>query len=230
MAFAVVGRTERKPSRFATQWKVGLAMATTVIIPARNEEKTIGKIVEVFMEHPETRENVWVGIDADTTDGTAVEVWDRLGFVWHTGERGKGQVVRKTAEIAARHAFTGQRLILCDGDYTGLTTDHIDKILTPTPGIVIGVPDWPEIEVPSRVTHSWPQVSGFRCIPWHLLPPDAHGYLLETQLNLAAIATRTPVRTIFMEGLKAPFQWPLSKKRKAELERDRQWGIDNGIF
>ena len=207
-------------------------MATKVIIPARNEEKTIGPIVGAFSMHPDEFE-VYVGIDADTDDKTAQVALDWGGIsVPFTTIRGKGQVVRTTLETLDKAGFleANERVILCDGDYTGLTFDHVVLITRETEGMILGVPDWPDIDVPNHVINAWPQVTGFRCLPWQLVPPNAHGYLLESQLNLKAVNSRLPIRQIFMTGLKAPFQWPLSPKRMAELQRDRKWGLENGVL
>lgn len=206
------------------------SVVTTVIIPARNEEKTIGAIVTAFNNHTETRGRVYVGLDADTTDDTGRVVWAQGGCAFHTNQRGKGQVVTSLIACLRANASLSNRIIICDGDYTGLTTDHIQDILNARMGMTIGIPDWPDISIPSHVTNAWPLVSGFRCLPWAMIPSDAHGYLLETQLNLTAIKQKIPIRHIFMEGLKSPFQWPLPIKRMEELKRDRKWGERNGIL
>lgn len=206
-------------------------MGTTVIIPARNEEKTIGKIVATFNEHPETHDNVYVGIDVDTKDKTSDEVWANGGYAVHVDQRGKGQVVHAILGMLVKHTDISHRIILCDGDYSGLTTAHIDKILARKDGMTIGVPDWPESKVPAHVLKAWPIVSGFRCLPWQLIPSNAHGYLLETQLNKrVAEATLISSRCVFMDGLKSPFKWPLSDQRMIELKRDREWGERNGVL
>lgn len=207
------------------------APMTTVIIPARNEAKTIGAIVKVFNRIPETRGRIYVGIDGQTTDNTSEEVWANGGCALHTGQLGKGQVVRRvlTMLLDNRPTNLSDRIILCDGDYTGLRPYHIIKIRSHE-GMVIGVPDWPTDAVPQHVINSWPRVSGFRYLPHTLIPKDAHGYLLETQINLAAIKAGVPVRMIPMYGLKSPFQWPLTEKRMAEHQRDKKWGEKHGIL
>jgi glycosyltransferase involved in cell wall biosynthesis len=209
-----------------------MAVETTVIIPARNEEKTIGAIVRTFQEYAPTAGNVYVAIDADTTDSTVDEVKAAGGTpITGMGMRGKGQVVARALTIVACGGpMLSSRIILCDADYTGLTVKHINDLLKPNRGMVIGVPDWPDVEVPEHVIHAWPRVSGFRCLDWPLIPDDAHGYLLETQLNLRAVRYRTQIKQVYMEGLKSPFQWPLSDQRMAELLRDREWGLRNGVL
>lgn len=205
-------------------------MATTVIIPARNEVKTVGAIVNAFSRVPETRGQVYVGIDADTNDGTTNEVWANGGCTISLGERGKGQVVRSTLALLRREKELTDRIILCDADYTGFRPFHIHRILRRSTGLAIGVPDWPTGKMPPHVIRSWPRVSGFRHLPWRLIPDNAHGYLLETQINLAAIEADETSQLLLMPGLKAPFQWPLTPKRMTELLRDQKWGREHGIL
>lgn len=204
-------------------------MATAVIIPARDEEKTIGAIVKTFSEHPETHHRVFVFIDADSKDDTASPVWANGGCAVHTDQRGKGQVVRAGVNMLMGGRQATNRVILCDGDYTGLTTEHVEKILKPARGMAVGIPDFPQLSVPPHVIKAWPHVSGFRCLPIGMIPEDAHGYLLETQLNIIAIKRRLLISKIMMDGLHSPFTWPLTPKRMSELQRDREWGLMNGI-
>lgn len=205
-------------------------MATTVIIPARNEEATIGPIVGQFTTYPAEQMNVYVGIDADTTDKTAQIVLDWEGIPIPFRMRGKGQIVSNTVRVLNQAGLISHRIILCDGDYTGLTWNHITEILKPDRGMVIGVPDWPDCDVPEHVTLAWPQISGFRCLPWMMVPQRSQGYLLETQLNQQAARDKMPVRTVFMPGLKSPFQWPMHPGRMRQLQLDREWGMRNGIL
>ena len=209
---------------------MGETVGTTVIIPVRNEVKTIGSIVRVFDRHPETHGQVFVAIDAHTHDGTTKEVWDNGGCAFWTGKHGKGEVVFAAVDMLRRSKLISDRIILCDGDYTGLRTYHVERIMS-RPGMVIGVPDWPVIDgLPNHVTEAWPRISGFRYLPQYLIPEDAHGYLLETQINLKAIANNVRVRMLPMFGLKSPFQWPMTEQRMAALEADRAWGKEHGVL
>jgi hypothetical protein len=173
---------------------------------------------------------IYVAIDAATTDNTGKIVWDEGGCAFYTAAHGKGENVLAGLKTVAQNGYISPRIILCDGDYTGFTTEHIDRILRWPNGMTVGIPDWPDCEVPYHVTMSWPLVSGFRCLPHTLIPNDAHGYLLETQINLRAIKRRMPIHQVTLEGLKAPFTWPLSERRLAAMEADRAWGKEHGIL
>lgn len=219
----------RKPgSRRYRKEMVG--MATTVIIPALNEETSIGEIVEAFCAYPSTSGNVFVGIDSHTTDKTGFETRIHGGVPIATRAHGKGQVVRATLHYLRQNVFVSDRIILCDGDYIGLKPDHIDLLFKYSRGMVIGVPEFPPFDVPSHVITAWPMVSGFRYLNPDLIPEDAHGYLLETQLNKRAAKGFVPVNYKFMMGLMSPFLWPLPERRMKALEEDRQWGMQHGIL
>jgi glycosyltransferase involved in cell wall biosynthesis len=199
-----------------------------VIIPARNEELTIGPIVHAFNNHPQTSGAVYVVVDGATTDNTGRVAYDNGAHVTETMIQGKGQVVRRGMSLIRNR--TSSRFLLCDADYTGLTAVHIDRMLRIHTGVTIGVPDWPEIPVPYRVVRSWPQISGFRYLPRSVVPKNAHGYLLETQINIQAIKAYMPRYLVILDGLKTRFQWPLSPQRLAELQRDKEWGEKHGLL
>lgn len=198
-----------------------------VIIPARNEEATIGPIVRTFVSHSEIS-GVVVAIDAETTDNTAKEAERSGAHIVYSERTGKGEVVVDGLRGFKYHRV--DRLILCDGDYTGLTTQHIDFLIRINTGMTIGIPEWPDCPVPIDVLRAWPHVSGLRFVPRAIIPINAKGYLLETQMNLLAIKYYIPRYFAYMEGLKARFTWPLPKRRHEELLRDRRWGEMMGIL
>ena len=212
--------------------KEEIPVATTVIIPCRNEATTIGPIVETFQQHDATNSQIYVILDRATTDETGANAREAGANVFQSNVHGKGQVVREALRIIVNMS---EDIILCDGDYTGLTTDHIQRLLCPPrrkhiPVMVVGVPDFPDCEVPAHVTTAWPFVSGFRHLHWTWIPINAHGYLLESQINKEIASVQGIVQHVFMPGLKSPFQWPLTERRMAALQADRNWGKRNGVF
>jgi glycosyltransferase involved in cell wall biosynthesis len=207
-------------------------MATAVIIPARNEEDTIGQIVRAFQRNSQTMGHVYVGIDSHTTDNTEAKARDAGALVVNCNNiHGKGEVVAFLAGAMRLLDVMTERVILCDADYTGLNRRHVGALLSERRGMAIGVPDFPTAEeVPAHVSRAWPLVSGFRLLPQRLIPDNAHGYLLETQLNQAAQREGEIIRTIPMPGLTSPFRWPLSPRRMAALRQDADWGFKNGVL
>lgn len=203
-----------------------------VVIPTRNEDATIRPIVEVFIEHPAIR-TVIVGIDEDTTDDTmttAIGSWlgepRRLVIIF--GGRGKGQVVKKCLQVVET-----PHVIFCDGDITGLSSDHIDLLIADAvfndkETMTVGVPDIPA-NYPTDRVWAWPWVSGERCVPTKLVRPlELHGYLMETQINSAARHANFAVNFQWLVGLTSPYN--LSEQRIAEMQRDAAWGKEHGIL
>lgn len=202
-----------------------------VVIPARNEELTIGKIVKTFKTHSEIGQ-VIVVIDDDTKDETSEVALSNGAYIMY-GTRGKGQNVT----IGLKH-ITTEYVILCDADISGLTSDHIHALIQNDgriPDQVIGVPDFPARDVVRSkavqdkpewlegIIRSWPWVSGERVVKTELIVRiPLHGYLMETQIN-ARIPNTTFRR---LEGVYSAFK--MTERRLAEMERDRTWGKENG--
>lgn len=205
-----------------------------VVIPARNEEKTIATIVNTFTTHPLIK-SVIVSVDADTTDNTWDVVSNDTDATWICSgyhNRGKGQCVN-----AGLQHVTTRRVILCDADVTGLTHDHIGHLMHPTDGMILGVPDFPTpaelaatghpLRWHRRLRYAWPLVTGQRSVPTAMAQAiDLHGYVMETQLNIVAEAHNVETITCQLRGLRSPFR--LTPKRRQEMERDRAWAIQNG--
>lgn len=202
-----------------------------VIIPARNEEKTIGNIVRVFKSHPDIGDVIVVR-DDDTIDNTAdIAIGQRALLVY--GPTGKGQCIKM-----GLHYVRSQWVILCDADLSGLTTEHIDTMISGD-GFVIGVPDFPltEILCSPKMTWEWiPRifetyawVSGERVVKTDLLKTlDLHGYLTEVQINHMYRMHGIHPQFHHLRGLYSPFK--MDDRRMKELVRDRIWGEQNGIF
>lgn len=204
-----------------------------VIIPARNEEKTIGAIVRTFKLHPQIAA-VIVIIDDDTTDNTAdVALGERAIVVY--GRKGKGQNVK----LGFDDYVVTDNVILCDADYTGLLPSHIDQLILNHHVFVIGVPDFPlsEVLMSAKMTWEWmPRifetyawVSGIRKVNKDAVyDVDFHGYLTEVQINAAYKNMGIEPEFVHLHGLYSPFV--MNDKRIAEMLRDRQWGEANGVF
>lgn len=196
-------------------------MKTDVIIPAHNEAKTIGPIVATLQYSDEVSEVIVI---ADScTDDTASIASLYGATVAIPGEfGGKGQAV-----MAGLDYVKTDYVMFCDADYVGLTRHHVSAVLCGCPGVVIGIPDIPP-EYPEHRLWAWPWCSGIRVVPTVLtLPLQLHGYLMETQLNLAAKHAQVSTRFAWLRGLSAP--WNMSDERIAAMQNDYEWGKEHGI-
>lgn len=224
-------------SRRTTAARANAGRKLDAIIPARNEEVTISRIMFLFLTHTDIN-RVFVVVDPDTTDHTYVEAvysaakYGRpdMGFagveIIRSKESGKGQCVRQ-----ALPRVTTERVIFCDADIKGLEWGHISeltKVPPPPWEQTILVPRWP-VDVPEHVLKAWPWVSGQRSLPTEVARrPELHGYLMEVQLNLAIQEAGFKTRHWFAHDLVSPLD--LNPKRLEEMERDRLWGEERGVF
>lgn len=197
-------------------------MTIDVVIPARNEEKTIGEVLEVLSSH------LFIGtiivVCDSCTDNTDMVASEHYGDIVMAGEYGgKGQAV-----MAGLDHVTTERVLFMDADITGLYHEHITKMVAPFPGMTIGVADL-DPELPNRNDWAWPWVSGQRILPTNLVRPlELHGYLMETQINMAAKDARIPIEFAWLMGLKSDYN--MSERRLAEMERDLKWGKEHGVL
>jgi len=100
-------------------------MKTIAIIPAYNEERTIGSIIETLKEVPEVSDVVVV---SDASTDSTVEVAGSLGakVVELAENRGKGGAMKAGLD------FTRADVILfLDADLIGLTREHVYILLDP---------------------------------------------------------------------------------------------------
>lgn len=203
----------------------------TAVIPAWDEEDTIGDIIEAFLSCKFIKPII-VGIDSKTTDDTAIIALTHLkgelnGTVYNNCGDGKGQVI-----IACLDKVRTPYVMFCDADIKGLTLDHIHMVISDCimddSSMTIGVPDIPE-NYPHERDWAWPWVSGIRAMPTRLVRPlELHGYLTETQLNAAAHHANMPVRMEWLRGVQAPYD--MSERRLADMEADGKWGREHGIL
>jgi hypothetical protein len=209
-----------------------------VIIPTRNEEKTIGGIVNTFVMHPEIG-SVIVACDLLTTDNT-VKIATEEGACAIKGRVGKGQNI-----MSALNYVETEMVILCDGDIEKFQSRHIDAMINDIPekkkSFIIGVPDIPIYEIlhsqiyrdnpqwVHNIFSSWEWVSGERVVPTSVLYSTVlHGYLAEVQINQACRnAGFLPVFR-HLHGVVSHFR--MGPLRMEQMQKDRLWGEDQGVL
>jgi polyprenyl-phospho-N-acetylgalactosaminyl synthase len=97
----------------------------SVIIPAYDEEKTIGEVVRSVIGHPRVREVIV--IDDGSSDHTAAQA--RIAgalVILKTTNGGKAQAL----DLGVR-ASSGGVILFLDADVLGITHSHIDLLLEP---------------------------------------------------------------------------------------------------
>jgi len=208
----------------------------TCIIPAWNEESTIGAVVDAFLWAKLIRP-VIVSVDGHTDDDTAIIAGTRLQPLFATQD---AMVIRNTRDVhgkgqtlmAALARVRTPYVFLCDADITGLEPDHISLMISDAmmdeDSLTIGVPDIPD-NYPEEREWAWPWVSGIRCMPMRVIRPlQLHGYLTEVQINSVFYHSQISVRFERLFGVKSLYT--MSERRLADMERDAAWGHKHGIL
>ncbi len=164
----------------------------TVIIPARNEEKYIGGVLQVLTQIPEITEII--AIDDGSTDGTCHEIEKytasdpRLRCIQLPSNQGKA-----AAMFAGTRQAAGKVLVFLDADLCNLKPIHVRDLFIPVcelrAEMVVGLFKGGHFNTsfPHWLT---PWTSGQRCLPADLFskvpPGTSAGYGIETGITLTA--------------------------------------------
>ncbi len=100
-------------------------MKISAVIPAYNEEETIGEVVEIIKENPLVMETIVV--NDGSTDNTA-QIADRPGVkvINLAVNHGKGFAMQQGID-----ACQGDIILFLDADLLGLNNKHINRLLEP---------------------------------------------------------------------------------------------------
>lgn len=100
-------------------------MKISTVIPAYNEKKTIGSVLDVVTVCPEIDEIIVVS--DGSTDGTADVVREySVTLVELAENQGKGGAMKAGVEKAA-----GEIIVFLDADLVGLTVGHLKRLIQP---------------------------------------------------------------------------------------------------
>ncbi len=143
-------------------------MKVTAVVPAYNEEKTVGNVLKALAST--NRISEIVAINAGSTDNTLNIIKrfkshknPRVKIINMKKPEGKGNTVREgTKNIDA------DILLFFDADLIGLRREHIDKLLDPVlkehAGMVIGLRDKSNV-IANMIMPYFPLTGGERAMP-----------------------------------------------------------------
>lgn len=184
---------------------------TTVaaVVPAHNEEPTIGDVVAVARA-ARLVDDVIV-VDNRSVDRTAEVASDAGARVVPCGEKGKGQAMR--AGVAATDA---EVIVFLDADLLHLGPTHVDRLVAPildgSAGMTLGLFDrGPELN--PVFLKALPRLTGQRAMHRSLFESldleDIRGYRVEAALNSRADELGLTIDAFVCEGL-----WHRTKEEK----------------
>jgi glycosyltransferase involved in cell wall biosynthesis len=202
-----------------------------VVIPARNEDMTIGGIIDSF--HRARNIGKVIVVDDASIDNTWSEAVIHGAMVVKGYGVGKGQAVKIGLEFVST-----ETVALCDADLTGFDTNAAETLLddfqlaTDTDVMIMGVPEftpnlpWAHNADPS----TWAMLTGERRVPLELIKElDLHGYAMEVQINAAAQMAGLPVIRRSLTGVKGLVKPGFYEQRVKDYYRDLKWLLDNGV-
>jgi glycosyltransferase involved in cell wall biosynthesis len=162
------------------------------VVPAHNEEATVGAVVAAIQAAPSAH-TVTVVADA-CTDNTAAEAASHGAVVLTIDAGDKG-----SAMAAGLNMVTTPRVGFIDADLTGLTPQHIDQLAAQPAGVMaVGVRD-----TTARI-NSLPPIGGERILPTVLARNaglDGAGYMAEMRLAHAAKRAGVPTVDVRLHGI-----------------------------
>jgi glycosyltransferase involved in cell wall biosynthesis len=177
------------------------------IIPARNEETTIGEVVLCCLTS-RTVDEVVVAVNG-SRDKTA-EIAASIGAqILHREKSGKGEAMR---DAVTRVAGPGDIVLFLDGDLRGLTSDQVDGLVAPivqgrydmTCGILRGRL-WRRAVHDNIFLRHLPTLTGQRALRASVFleidEADMHGYNVEAALNRHIRTAGLSARRLPLEGV-----------------------------
>ncbi len=156
----------------------------SVVIPAFNEEKTVGDVIKAVIGHPQIKEIIVV--DDGSTDGTTLRAQE-AGARVVTLPSNVGKAGAMDAGVAAA---VGDIILFLDADCYGFTHESISRIITPVleerHTMYVGINSRRSFWL-NRILHFFPILSGDRAVKrqlWESVPPHyKEGFQIEIALN-----------------------------------------------
>lgn len=184
-------------------------MRAAAVIPAYNEESTIGRVVEVALAAKHLDEVVVV--DNASTDDTAALAAKAGARVESCSEPGKGQAMATGVAVT-----TAPIIVFLDADLVNLRPDHVDGLVEAVQsgraGMACGLFDRGPLLNPLFL-RVLPILTGQRALRREIFeslrPADQQGYRIEAALNTRCKELGAPVEAFVCDGL-----WHRTKEEK----------------
>ncbi|MCH8049429.1 glycosyltransferase family 2 protein [Patescibacteria group bacterium] len=172
------------------------------IVPAFNEEKTIGDVVGVLKRSPYLDEVIVV---SDGSQDKTTEVSRAAGATTiHEFETSAG---KGTAMVHGMRHTDAPIIVFFDADLKGLTTDHIEQLVLPvlsgSRDMNVGLRDKGPILTP--IAKRLPLIGGERALKRDIIenikPNYLRGFMVETALNYYCRIHKRPYGLVELRGL-----------------------------
>jgi len=193
--------------------QAGKLPTVSAIVPAYNEEKNIGRVIEALKKSSLLSEIIVV--DDGSTDATA-RIAATHG-VYVISEKNSGKAA---AMVAGAVHTAADILFFADADLLGFGPEHIEALLKPViekrAGMTVGIRDRGRVGV-WMMEHVLPIIGGERAVPRDIFlrmsrHNAAHHFGIEIVMNAYCHLRHLPVKLIRMRGVT-----PIIKERKYGL-------------
>ena len=176
-----------------------------VVIPARNEARTVGGVVAAARGCRYTREVVVV--DDGSTDGTAEQALAAgAKVIRREGGSVPGTGSKAHAMDRGVAATDAEAVLFCDADCVGLTAAHLDDVCRPfVEGRAAMSVGWFDYGLLNPLVLRLPPTSGERVVSrrvWDAVRPEKRtGYSIEIMINEVIAEGRLPTSVRIMPGV-----------------------------
>src|SRR6266404_1351334 len=168
---------------------------TDVIIPAQNEQSTVGEVVKAF-KLAEGIGNVYV-VNDRSTDLTAQNAEQAGAIVVPGPGNGKGAAVM----VGLSHVTT-DRVVLADADLAGFAPSHATALAKPCFGMIVGLRSKGYAGNALMTSSKYPTIAGERSLPtWVVRGLRLTGYEMEMTINAAMVRSGLPIWHFIMESV-----------------------------
>ncbi|MBU0625821.1 glycosyltransferase family 2 protein [Patescibacteria group bacterium] len=179
-----------------------MSSQVVAIVPAYNEEKTIGGVVKTLVDSGVFQEVIVV--DDGSQDATALlaETAGASRVIRSESNSGKGQTM-----LLGVRATTAEIICFFDGDLIGLTVDHIRSLTEPVVAgrLAMNVGTVDRGAIFNTLARRLPAVSGQRVLRREIFTniPARYigGFGIEVALNYCCRLARLPIGRIFLPGV-----------------------------
>jgi glycosyltransferase involved in cell wall biosynthesis len=185
------------------------------IVPAYNEEKRIGSVLEIVSKHPLIDEVIVVDdASKDNTKDVALK-FEKVKLIVHEKNRGKSASLYDAIKKS-----TGTFLFFLDADLIGITSQNLTDLITPVVNGQSGI----SISLRRNSPRLWHMlgidyISGERVLPRTLLEPYLEEILslrfgFEVFLNKLIIKNGLKVKIVLWPNVDSPYKY----------KKDGLWG------
>jgi glycosyltransferase involved in cell wall biosynthesis len=208
-----------------------------IVIPAFNEAANVASVVKAFRDAKGPEIAVYVAVDPETTDHTAIVAGQAGAFLLKPDHHGKGQVINHALSIVGK--IGAREVVFCDADVT-ISPAAVDELLLPlgkNSGQRIIIPKWPTATQWDEATQmaglkfnpdAWPLVSGIRRVRCECIPDGLYGYVMETQINRSVAEHGYTTEKMYSADTISPLRF--TPRRVADLLANGKYAKEHGLL